>query len=354
MAPSKRPRPVTMDDVAIEAGVSRALVSLVVRGVDSVTETRRSAVLAAIEKLGYRPNKLASRLASHHTRTVGLLILDIRNSIYADLVDGVYEALHPHRVQPLIALGSRDPDAERAALESLIDQRVDGVVVAGFLGRPSTFFRTVGNTPAVLLTRHFPLGGVDSVSSHDERGAELAVEHLIALGHRRIAHISAPTTLPYPGRRAGYLSVMSRHGLTPQVVESDLSEDGGRHAIDELLMAGVDAPTAVFCFNDSIAFGVLRRLDALGISVPDEVALVGYDDTSVGSLERVGLTSVAQRSHDVGRRGAEMLLTRVADPTLPERLEQFEPVLRIRNSTVGVRPAMTTQDNVRGDRTLSS
>lgn len=332
---NERPRQVTMEDVAAEAGVSRALVSLVVRDAAPVTPARKQAVLDAIDKLGYRPNQLAARLASNRTRTIGLLVLDIRNTIYADIVDGVAEVTGPRGLKTLIALGSRDQESERAALESLVDQRVDGVLVAGFLGRPSALLRTIGSTPAVLLTRHFPLGGIDSVSSHDERGAELAVEHLVGLGHERIAHISAPVELPYPGRRAGYLETMSRYGLTPHIVQSELTEAGGRAALDELLADDRERPTAVFCFNDTIALGVLRRLDELGLRVPEDVALIGYDDTRSAGLERIGLTSVAQRSHDVGRRGAEMLLDRIADADVPERMEHFEPELRIRASTRG-------------------
>jgi DNA-binding LacI/PurR family transcriptional regulator len=324
-----------MEDVAAEAGVSRALVSLVIRNAPHVRPDKRKAVNDAIEKLGYRRNRLASRLASHRTNTVGLFVLDIRNTIYSDIADGLADVVEPLGSQVLIVRGSRDAEAERAALESLVDLRVDGIAVAGYLGRASTLEKTLGDIPAVIMTRHFPLSPLDSVTSHDERGAELAVQHLVDLGHSRIAHISAPLDLPYPDRRAGYLEIMSRAGLTPQLIEGDLRESGGYDAVDKLFAAGRERPTAVFCFNDATAFGAMRRLDELGLRIPDDVAIVGYDDTTEAGFHRVGLTSVNQRTREVGQQGGELLMGRINGTATGSRGVRLEPELKIRRSTIG-------------------
>lgn len=322
-----------MQDVADAAGVSRALVSLVVRDAPHVTAEKRALVLAAIERLGYRRNRLASRLASRRTATIGLLVLDLRNSIYADIADGVSDVVEPQGSHVLIARGSADVDAQQAALESLLEMRVDGIAIAGYLGRTSTLQRTVGRTPTVVMTRRISADGIDSVASDDEEGAEAAVAHLIERGHTRIAHVSAPLSLPYPDRRAGYLTAMARHGFTPQLFEGDLVESGGRRAVEHWFGGDAPAPTAIFCFNDPTALGVMEALDQRGIAVPSEVAIVGYDDTTPAALLRVGLTSVDQDARSVGRQGAELLMNRIVDPSAQALTVVLRPTLRIRSSS---------------------
>lgn len=322
-----------MEDVAAEAGVSRALVSLVIRDSPHVTPAKRAAVLAAIEKLGYRRNRLASRLASRHTATLGLLVLDLRNPVWADVTDGVTEVAEAHGNHVLIAVGSADPTRERDALRSLLEMQVDGVVLAGYMGRASALRAQLAGTPAVTLTRRMPVSGVDSVVGGDQAGAEQAVDHLVSLGHRRIAHVSSPAALPYPARRQGYLAAMARHGLTPQLFEGDLAEPGGRAAARVFLDRAGDRPTAIFCYNDLSAVGVLEELDRRGVRVPGDVSVVGYDDSSVAAMPRIGLTSVDQHARAIGVRGARLLLSRIADPGADDRHVTLAPELVVRTST---------------------
>lgn len=327
-----RRRPVTMQDVAAEAGVSRALVSLVIRDAPHVTEAKRAAVLTAIDKLGYRRNRLASRLASRRTATLGLLVLDVRNPVWADVMEGASDAAEQAGHHVLIAVGSSDADREREALQSLLEMQVDGVVLAGYMGRASVL-RQLAGTPAVMLMRHVAIPSVDAVTGGDRHGAELAVEHLVELGHRRIAHVSSPAAVPYPARREGYLAAMARHGLTPQMYEGDLVESGGRAAVQALFDGTIDPPTALFCYNDVSAFGALEELDQRGLTVPDDVAVVGYDDSTVAGMSRIGLTSIDQHSQEIGRRGTALLLARIAEPGGEAIHETLVPELVVRSST---------------------
>ncbi len=325
-----------MEDVAAEAGVSRALVSLVIRDAPHVKEDKRAAVLAAIDRLGYRRNSLASRLASRRTATLGLLVLDLRNPVWADVTEGVTEVAESSGNHVLIAVGGFDEAREREALASLLEMQVDGVVLAGYMGRASVLRGQLAGTPAVVLTRRLDVPGVDSVVGGDEQGAELAVDHLVALGHRRIAHVSGPAGIPYPARREGYLAAMARHGLTPRLFEGDLTETGGRAAMHAFLDDDGDVPTAVFCYNDLSALGVLDELDHRGVRVPEDVAVVGYDDSSVAAMPRIGLTSVDQHARAIGERGARLLLSRIASAGGEERHESLVPELIVRGSTVAL------------------
>jgi DNA-binding LacI/PurR family transcriptional regulator len=336
---SDRPVPrrrVTMEDVAAEAGVSRALVSLVVRDAPHVTPGKRAAVTAAIERLGYRRNRLASRLASHRTATIGLLLLDLRNPVWSDIADGVTSTVEARGFHVLVAVGSTDLEREKEALQAMDEMHVDGLMLAGYMGTANTLRPIAGETPAVVLTRHVRARGVDSVVGGDAAGAALAVDHLVSLGHSRIAHVSSPRTLPYPARLSGYRTAMQRHGLMPWVYEGDLTERGGAAAVRELFgsgMSGREVPTAIFCYNDLSAIGVMEELDRRGIRVPEDVAVIGYDNTEVGSLRRIGLTSVDQHARTIGLRGAELLLARIDGPGGGSVLESLTPELIVRSST---------------------
>jgi len=198
---SPSPRSVTMEDVAREAGVSRALVSLVMRDSPKVSPAKRTAVLESAAALGYSPNRLASRLASHRTNTLGVLFLDLHNSVFADIYDGITDGLAGSGNQVMVAVGSADPGTELEAVRSFVDLRVDGVLLAGYTGSSEELAGALRGTPAVVITRELEADGVDSVLTDDFRSGSLAVEHLYHLGHRRIAH-EVDDLRPVPRRHA--------------------------------------------------------------------------------------------------------------------------------------------------------
>lgn len=325
-----------MADVARNAGVSRALVSLVMRDSPKVSPARRAAVEASASALGYSPNRLASRLASRRTRTIGVLFLDLHNSVFADIYDGITEALESSGNQVMVAVGSADPRTEIEAVRNFVDLRVDGVILAGYTGSASDLAAALRGTDAVVITRDLELPGVDSVMTNDFRSGALAVEHLHGLGHRRIAHVDISEWIPYTARREGYLHAMKDLGLAPLLVHSDMTERGGRAVMEQFLASGAELPTAVFAHNDLTAIGVMEALMAAGLRVPEDVAVVGCDNIEVAASPLIGLTSIDQHPAELGRLAARAMLDRIdgADGAgVPAVSRKLEPVLLVRRSS---------------------
>ena len=253
-----------MEDVARHAGVSRQLVSLVMRGTGYVASDKRALVLESAERLGYRRNALASRLASQQTRTVGLLVLDLHNQVYADFADGVASVIEPAGMHLLLVRGSLHAQSEARAIDSLVELRVDGVLLAGHASEGEALRSHLAGTPAVAMAEvNTPL--VDVVRGDDRLGAQIAVDHLVAQGHRRIAYIGSRAGLADRARFEGYLSVVEELGASPLVAYGDTTEAGGAAAAAELL-EGVAKPDAVFCYNDATAIGAMGEARSRGLS----------------------------------------------------------------------------------------
>ncbi|MCY1675751.1 LacI family DNA-binding transcriptional regulator [Pseudarthrobacter sp. SL88] len=330
---SPSPRSVTMEDVAREAGVSRALVSLVMRESPKVSPAKRTAVLESAAALGYSPNRLASRLASHRTNAVGVLFLDLHNPVFADIYDGLSAGLAGSGNQVMVAVGSADPRTEIEAVGSFVDLRVDGVILAGYTGTSEDLAAALRGTPAVVITRELEADGVDSVLTDDFRSGVLAVEHLYGLGHRRIAHVDISDWLPYTARREGYLHAMKEHGLAPQLVHSDMTERGGRAVMEQFLDSDGQLPTAIFAHNDLTAIGVMEALTARGLSIPGDVAIVGCDNIEFAASPLIGLTSIDQHARELGQVAARAMLDRIAGTAGPAATRKLEPALMVRRSS---------------------
>ena len=323
-----------MEDVARDAGVSRALVSLVMRESPNVSPAKRAAVLESAAALGYSPNRLASRLASHRTKTLGVLFLDLHNPVFADIYDGIAESLAGSGNQVMVAVGSADPGTELEAVRSFVDLRVDGVLLAGYTGTSAELAGALRGTPAVVITREMEVDGVDSVLTDDFRSGALAVEHLYELGHRRIAHVDISDWLPYTARREGYLHAMKQFGLEPLLVHSDMTERGGRSVMEQFLDSGAPLPTAVFAHNDLTAIGIMEALADRGLSVPGDMAIVGCDNIEVGASPLIGLTSIDQHAGELGRVAARAMLERIAGTAAgPGVTHKLEPALMVRRSS---------------------
>ena len=324
----------TIEDVARLAGVSRALVSLVLRGSPKVSEQKREAVTTAIAALDYRPSSAARSLASGRTRTVGVLLDDLANPWFVDLLDGLQGVFQEQNLRMVLGDPRYLARPGESPVSAFMDLRVDGLVIAGDFDADKDLTRATLHTPAVVVgTRAFDLPAADRVTNDDAAGARMAVEHLIGLGHNDIAFLTAPTgsaTL----RADAYRETMTRHGLQEyiRVVPTDMSEHSGFAAMNRLIDSG-RTPTAVFAANDILAVGALSAADGHGISVPSQLSLVGYDNTYLAGIRHVSLTTVDPVSRDVGIRAAEFLLARIADPTLPPRTDVLVPRLVVRNTT---------------------
>ena len=322
-----------MEDVARDAGVSRALVSLVMRESPKVSPAKRAAVLESAAALGYSPNRRASRLASHRTRTLGVLFLDLHNSVFADIYDGITEGTAGSGNQVMVAVGSADPRTELEAVRSFVDLRVDGVILAGYTGSDEELAAALRGTPAVVITREVAADGVDCVLTDDFRSGALAVEHLHGLGHRRIAHVDISDWLPYTQRRDGYRHAMQEFGLEPLLVHSDMTERGGRAVMENFLASGAALPTAIFAHNDLTAIGIMEALAAAGLAVPGDVAIVGCDNIEVAASPLIGLTSIDQHASELGRTAAQVMLERIAGFSGPAVTRKLEPALLVRRSS---------------------
>lgn len=328
-------RPPTIRTVAARAGVSKSLVSLVLQNSPHVSEAKRQAVLKAVAELGYRPDPVARSLAERRTRTVGVVIDDLSNPWYVALLDGLRPVLHEHGLRPLLADGRTEPDA----VQALADLRVDGIVLVG-TASPSAAEQVgalADQIPTVVAgTREPRLSAVDLVANDDHRGAQLATAHLLGLGHRRIAHIVGEGEVGRL-RRAGHEAALAEAGLAPWCVEGDWTEATGRRLTTELLRAP-DRPTAVFAANDLSAVGVLAAADDLGLRVPEDLSVVGYDDTWFARMHRLSLTTVDGHIGEVGQVAARTLIARIEGEGGTAGIRLLFPALVERSST-GPAPA---------------
>ena len=321
---------VTMDDVAREAGVSRALVSIAYRGVAGVSEETKKRVFAAADKLGYRPNRIAATLASKVSNTLGIFLQDLRNDIFADIFDGVREVANINGRHLVLAIGDIDGGMDARALDTLLQSRVDVVIAAGLV-LPDVAVRQFARTmPMVSVMRL--VEGVDGVYSDNLAGARAATRHLISLGHRRIAFLANPQTDGYLDRQRGFLEQMEAARLEPQIIPSHYSRGLAAQDIGEALDS-TDCPTAIFAHNDQAALGVLDAMASRGLHAPADISVVGYDNSGVSKAPGTELTTVNLHGRKLGRDAAAMALQRLADPSAPANHKVRLPSLVVRTTT---------------------
>jgi DNA-binding LacI/PurR family transcriptional regulator len=327
-----------MEDVARDAKVSRALVSLVMREQPNVSEARRQRVLEAAARLGYRPNAMARGLASRRSRTVGVIHDDLRNPFFAEIAGGVEELASDVGYQLLLGAGGRQARRERIALNALLEYRVDGIILVSPRMTAAQLAAAVGEVPLVVVGRQLRSVDADFVLTDEARGTELVLEHLTGLGHKRIAHVDGGRGAGGPQRRAAYLRGMKARRMAQhaRVIAGDFTEEAGTRAAQELLRAS-RLPTAVFAANDVIAAGLLGGFDHAGIAVPDQVSIVGYDNISIAHLAHVSLTTIDQPRTAMGRIALELLLDRI-EHRRPGRVRLLEPTLVVRSTTGPPRP----------------
>lgn len=333
---------VTSTDVAREAGVSQATVSRVLSGSDKVSAATRQRVLAAMERLGYSPNLVARAMKTRRTDTIGVLVSQITNPFYPQALQAVGRALAAHGKR--MVLWDTEVTGEAAALDAIRQGLVDGVLfTTGTTETPSLREAVQAQRPVVLLNRSVPDLPGDQVTSDNFAGATAVAEHLVDLGHRRIGLIGGP---PLPStvteRRQSFRETLTRLevALDDQLCRyGPLSYDEGAAAMSDLLSVGDrqtgegSRPTAVFCVNDITALGAVDAARSVGLRVPEDISVVGYDDIQQASWGAFRLTTVNQPIDAMAVRAVELLLARIDDPQRPPEHERFPARLIVRETT---------------------
>lgn len=331
--------PINSKEIAARVGVSQATVSRVINNKDNVREDTRRRVLAVIEEMGYIPDAGARGLVTQRTTKIGLIVSDIVNPFYPELVESVEEFARDSGYAVLLCNTQRDPSKDRICARFLIEQRVAGVLFTSVTPQstaPTQFTRA--RTPFVFMNRYLTNLAVPSVLTDNVGGAYKMVEYLIELGHTRIGFVRGlPDTTTSQDRELGYRHCLLDHGLQ---IDDALLEQGNydwkaAHAATVRLLQLPDRPTAIFCANDYMAFGALDAAYDLALAVPEDVSIVGFDNIQLSSLKTVGLTTVEQPIAEMARRAMAILLEIIRADTLPkERLiEIYEPKLLKRRTS---------------------
>lgn len=324
----------TIYDVAQEAGVSKSLVSLVLNDSPLVSTEKRALVQDAIATLGYRPSRAAASLAASRTRTIGLVVDDFQNPWFVDLLQGLREVMLTIGYQ--VAIGEHFTIGERSfnAITGFLDAQVDGLVIAA---EPGEDLPRITIPTVVEGTRLTRVLGADEVGSDQETGVQLVLEHLHAQGHIRIGHVTGSGGAAR-FRRAVFERWLGGRGIEPRVAGegNPTNEEGGYLGARELLAAHPNV-TAIFASNDTMALGVRAALREAGRTVPDDVALAGYDNSQLARSRFLDLTTVDPHGVEVGRACGEALLRRLAEPRATRARKTIRPSLVVRSSTASRR-----------------
>lgn len=318
-------------EVARRAGVSIGTVSNVLNRPELVASSTRQRVLDAITELGYVRNDSARQLRAGHSRQIALVVLDVTNPFFTDVVRGAEAAAEEHGVMVVVCNSGEDAGREHRHLDLLEEQRIRGVLITPVDESPNSRLELLiqRGTPVVLVDRGSGRHSRCSVAVDDLLGGQLAGEHLVAQGHQRITFVGGPSTVTQVrDRHDGIASAVAGKAELSVVSTPNLTVAAGRAAAAE-----IDA-TAVFCANDLVALGVLQGLTQRGIHVPQDVAIVGYDDIEFAAAAAVPLSSVRQPREQLGRTATALLLEEIEDDGRHEhRHVVFKPELIVRESS---------------------
>ncbi|MCW2764362.1 MAG: lacI [Nocardioides sp.] len=333
-------RSASVVDVAAEAGVSLGTVSNVLNRPERVSDATRLRVEKAMARLGFVRNESARQLRAGQSRLLAYVMLDVANPFFTDVAQGIDSAAAEHELALFLCNSANDAGREAAYLTHLSQQRVQGILVTPVDPHSPLLEEIVKHTPVVIVDRTRDDKRFCSAAADDVAGGRLAVEHLIDRGHTRIAYIGGPPSLgQVRERHEGALLACRESGLAEDAL-LHIGTDGlgfadGREAGERLI--GIPAkrrPTAAFCANDLVALGLLQQMSLSGRTVPDDLAIVGFDDIDFAGAAAVPLTSVRQPRRELGRRAAELLLDEASNPDHEHRQVIFTPELVARRSTL--------------------
>lgn len=335
---SKKNKKITIIDVAADAGVSVSAVSKVMRNAYGVSDALRKKVENSIQALGYRP-RAAARGMRGKTFTIGVLISSLRNPFLPDLISGIREVADNKNYRLMITVGRDQSSIEADLLESMIDHQMDGLILISPSLPPETIAKYTKEIPIACIAYHKEDSQeFDTINVDDFKGAQIAVQHLIDQGLKKIAMFSlqkmqAFETSVQRQRELGYEAIMETSGLSEyiNIYNQDLKRDKDIAKVRELLHSA-DRPDAIFCWSDLDALLLLSIAYEENIKIPEDISIVGFDNSSVAELPQISLSSINQHGEDLGRMSAEILFERMNGREVTKH-ELIEPQIAIRNSS---------------------
>jgi LacI family fructose operon transcriptional repressor len=322
-------------DVAEKAGVSTASVSRVLSGKEHVSEEMRERVMAAVEELDYQPNLVARSLRSQRSSTVGLIVSDIRNPFFTDVSRAVEDTVHKQAYHLFLCNTDENLDKEALYLDRMQAQNVAGIIYSPTRQSANTFADLDISVPTVIIDRAVRSSDVDMVLIDNVDAAYRLAEHLIANGYRRIAGLFGEASVTGRERRQGYEQALQAHDLAPpkgQALYIPPRIEAGRATALKLLSQD-PPPDAIFTTNSLLNAGALMAIRERGLSIPDQVGLVGFDETTWGGLVEPAVTIISQPTYEIGTTAAELLLQRVEKPDRPPRKVILHGALVVRGSS---------------------
>ncbi len=327
---------VTMHDVAQAAGVSLMTVSRVVNDKDDVSQATRQRVMEIIDQLNYRPSSIARGLATHQTGTLGIVVPDISNPFFASIVRSAEDAAYAQDYSVFLGNTNEDPQREQAVLHSLEDNQVDGLILFSSRLEDDALCEILGRFPAaVVVFRKRVMPDLGAITLDDAYSAQLAIEHLLDRGHRNIGLISGPTiSLSSFGRVEGYKNALRAAKISvrrERIRHCHPVVETGQETATELLQSNPEL-TALFCHNDLIAVGALQACAALGLQVPEDIAIIGYDDIRLAGLVNPTLTTLRIPRKEIGTQSMQMLLAQIDDDRLEPQEIHLKPEMIVRES----------------------
>jgi len=328
---------VTLKEVADSLGVSAMTVSRAINGKDNVDEKTRERILNKAKEMGYTPNLVAKSLVSRKTYTIGVVIPEISHHFFAEVISGIEKVTYAGNYQLLLTNSAENFQREKKALETLLSQRVDGILISCTMEKNDySVYKKVINAgvPMVFFDRCIEGLGVSTVSVDDRNGSKKITQHLVEHGYKKIACLRGPDISIGKERYHGYLEALNENNVQFEekwVAESGFQEKGGYEAMNKLLeLPKSEWPRAVVTVNDPVAIGAMKSIKEAGLKVPDDIAIAGFSDDIRSKFMRSPLTTVRQRPFDIGRIAAEKLVGTIenADEPVENRVIATELVLR--------------------------
>jgi LacI family transcriptional regulator len=340
-----------LKDIANDLSVSVVTVSKVLRDHPDISPETKERVLRRMKELNYRPNLAARALVTGRTFNIGLVVPDLVHPFFSQVAKGLSGELRKNGYNLVISSSEEDPAVEQQEIEQLLSRRVDALIVASSQ-RTSEGFRRVQeqNTPYILIDRRFAGLGANFVGVDDWVIGDIATEHLIEIGCKRLAHIAGPAVSTAVGRAEGYRRTLLRHQIQPipnDIITGehgdDASDVSGYEAMTELLKMD-PRPDGVFCYNDPTAMGAMKAILEAGLRVPEDIAIIGCGNVHYADFLRVPLTSIDQDCEKIGSRAAELAVSIVTSKgTGRPKSVLLEPRLIVRRSTQRIASASASK-----------